>query len=571
MAMQATSERPKASLLTLPYELLEQIFEHLFQRPEGPIIVKGHEILFRHHSDKARPLVGERPRAYLLPNSSNGEKSPSLYSTHPLGQVNTQLRREISTFLRTAAVDVVTRVEGFDHSHLITLLKSLPPTKLKSLTVDPDADAEHTRTLRIHLSPAYTPAWTTHLTAYLTAISALIPQDQEISTAIALLPQPEAHRPHLGVLYTLYRHWKEGMREGPAREEVRKILGVFWARVRGEGVCMTGRWKMRERDGKLDAFERDLLWLGGMWMYIAGANVRRLDIQESNFSLDLASAQRNKRHVDRQMDWMCSNVSSSHQPCTSGARNLRRQVYHRTYSFIRAEERRQHYIRSQLSPEGKSVARSRANGSLYTDHPRVRFRGGEGNNLLLQRRIVLLVGREVDSRGFEAQAPRCYNEVWATCGYLRRCFLQRSLHQSRLEVLVGRMNPRLLLGQADPRRMFEVTVGRFYLRGMSLEGMLKMQLTNQEACFMHRRPTHGNRCPTQTGGVAGGAATGNMCGKSRTLEGDQGRSEVLFMWVSLESGRDRDQVGARGSQIQPQKGRDNRQTEGVRTWAGARR
>ncbi|KAK4496813.1 hypothetical protein PRZ48_012797 [Zasmidium cellare] len=224
------------SLVSLPYELKEHIFTYLFQQLEGPIVIKGHEILFRHHSDLDRPLVGERPRAYLLPHENEGHYS--LYSKHPLGQVNRRLRRDVSTFLRTTSVDVVTRAEGFDYSHVTTFLESLPATKREAFHVQPGVEADLTRTLRIELQPPFD-SWSSNLPVWFSSVTSLLPPGEELSTAYTLAPYPRHHRHNSDMLFSLYGHWKS-MSGSPAREEFRKILSLFWGRLMEEWMRVYG-------------------------------------------------------------------------------------------------------------------------------------------------------------------------------------------------------------------------------------------------------------------------------------------------------------------------------------------
>lgn len=268
LATRSTSLPTRTSLLGLPYEPREQIFSYVFQRQEGPIIIKGHEYFLRNHSRKGCRCAGERPRAYLLPNSNEGDYV--LFSNHPLAQVNRQLRQEISDFLHTAPVDVITQVEKLDYTHIIAFLETLPVTRLKDFTVQPDLDPDSTRTLHISLSATCnSESRTKPLSTWLSAITHLLQDDEEFSIATSLASQPATQRPSLKSLLELYDLWISSRVEGgPAREELRKIVVVFWTRIRREGLAVTGV-DVRDTRGKMGCvpFERGFEgFLGWLWL-----------------------------------------------------------------------------------------------------------------------------------------------------------------------------------------------------------------------------------------------------------------------------------------------------------------
>lgn len=110
---------PESLFLNLPIELRNTVYSYALtdHQPEIPLSVKGSSVVW--HGTAGINYL-ERPIAFLL------HDQPKLLCPLALPQVNHQIRTEFSDFLRTAPVDIVSKVRNFDFRHVISFFESLP-------------------------------------------------------------------------------------------------------------------------------------------------------------------------------------------------------------------------------------------------------------------------------------------------------------------------------------------------------------------------------------------------------------------------------------------------------------
>jgi hypothetical protein len=120
-------------ILKLPVELRYLIYsyasaEKQWFAPESeqiqPLPLGQNRFGQRHFRDNSDGALFQRHKAFLTTNMSDLNK-PQLTCAHPIARVNKQLRVELSGFLRTSSMPIVSRVRGFDFSHVQHFLSTL--------------------------------------------------------------------------------------------------------------------------------------------------------------------------------------------------------------------------------------------------------------------------------------------------------------------------------------------------------------------------------------------------------------------------------------------------------------
>ena len=217
-----------SKFLTLPRELRDEIYYHVFQqRPEVPLSVKGSKVVL-HGQDGGTTYIG-RPTAFLFTNSEK-RKGPFLISTNALSEVNSQVRTEFSEFLRTVDVDVIARVRNFDFGHVIDHFNSLPRNRSESFCVQHDGTARCI--LTVELSGPYDARWSANLGRWISYVERWIGLEGELRTAHKTVEDSHtvirwvrAPPDIVNEVYVCYQNH----RRGAGRLELDRIFYTLWA------------------------------------------------------------------------------------------------------------------------------------------------------------------------------------------------------------------------------------------------------------------------------------------------------------------------------------------------------
>jgi hypothetical protein len=157
--------RQASPFLNLPLELRISIYSHALidHQPEIPCVVKGSTVVLR--GTESVSAYTQRPKAFRVENCSSDVDGPALVCPLALSQVNRQIRSEFSDYLRTAPVDIVSRIRNFNWSHLMCFIRSLPDWRKDQFLVGKDGMADST--LYFELGGPYSPDWRTNLMCWI--------------------------------------------------------------------------------------------------------------------------------------------------------------------------------------------------------------------------------------------------------------------------------------------------------------------------------------------------------------------------------------------------------------------
>lgn len=148
-------------ILKLPVELRYQIYtyatdEQQWFAPESerirPLPLGRNRFGQRHFRDNSDGALFPRHKAFLTTNTSDPNKA-QLTCAHPIARVNKQLRVEMSGFLRTSSMPIVSRTRDFDFSHVQHFLSTLEDVHQDTFKVRPDGTSA--RNLTIELQAPY--------------------------------------------------------------------------------------------------------------------------------------------------------------------------------------------------------------------------------------------------------------------------------------------------------------------------------------------------------------------------------------------------------------------------------
>ena len=158
----ATTAMDLPAILKLPVELRYLIYsyatgEQQWFAPESeqvqPLPLGQNRFGQRHFRDNNDGALFQRHKAFLTTNTSDPHKA-QLTCAHPIARVNKQLRVELSEFLRTSSVPVVSRVRDLDFSHVQHFLSTLKEVHQDKFKLKPNGSPD--RKLTIELQGPYT-------------------------------------------------------------------------------------------------------------------------------------------------------------------------------------------------------------------------------------------------------------------------------------------------------------------------------------------------------------------------------------------------------------------------------
>lgn len=252
---QSSMELPP--ILKLPVELRYQIYtyatdEQQWFAPESerirPLPLGRNRFGQRHFRDTSNATLSERHKAFLTTNTSDLHKA-RLTCAHPIARVNKQLRLEMSDFLRTSSMPIVTRVRDFDFSHVQHFLSTSEEAHQNTFKVRHDGTSG--RYLIIELQAPYTTSSTENLRrwieyveffvgpekrAELSALYKTIDVDNPMRAAITMivLPQSPFHDADLYRCLPITavedaQKYCDKIKPGVGRIEVNKIVATLTA------------------------------------------------------------------------------------------------------------------------------------------------------------------------------------------------------------------------------------------------------------------------------------------------------------------------------------------------------
>lgn len=229
--------------LNLPLELRISIYSHTLieHQPEIPRVVKGSTVVW--HGKQGGPAYTQRPRAFLGEKLSSNFDGPTLVCPLALSQVNRQIRTEFSDYLRTAPVDIVSRIRNFDWSHLIHLIQSLPDWRKDQFLVGEDGTAGSI--LYFELGGPYSPDWRTNLMRWIEFVEdwarnpghelkSLHKTIQDLSTSDRWCRAPSGEI--VCEVYTMYQCQGKGI----GRLELDKVFYTLLGRYKAEVMLRGG-------------------------------------------------------------------------------------------------------------------------------------------------------------------------------------------------------------------------------------------------------------------------------------------------------------------------------------------
>lgn len=171
------TESDASALLRLPRELRDEIFAY---------VLLGQEEISLKRCARLQPTHGEvwtvldpRYQTQIAEDGSSCEFTAiarDKSTPAPLGQVNRQLRIEVSEFLEHSGLPVVARVRNFDFEHVLHFLVT-PDSKPRFLgyTVGEDGEVQSNRPM-LELVGPYDEDWRANLERWVKGLERLFPQ-----------------------------------------------------------------------------------------------------------------------------------------------------------------------------------------------------------------------------------------------------------------------------------------------------------------------------------------------------------------------------------------------------------
>lgn len=159
-ACQSSMDLPP--ILKLPAELRYQVYSYATEEqqwfaPESeriqPLQLGLNRFGQRHFRNNSDGALFPRQKAFLTTNTSDPNKA-QLTCAHPIARVNKQLRVEMSGFLRTSSLPIVSRVRDFDFSHVQHFLSTLEDVRQDKFKLRHNGSPD--RKLTIELQGPYT-------------------------------------------------------------------------------------------------------------------------------------------------------------------------------------------------------------------------------------------------------------------------------------------------------------------------------------------------------------------------------------------------------------------------------
>ena len=226
--------------LRLPQELRDEIYKYaLLDQRKIALTEKESKIVLQNYGNITTCI--ERPKASLFPGDPFSKKEPYLRATTSLSQVSRQIRAEFSQFLRTADVDVVARIHGFDFGHAIYYFRSLPPDRLQSFCVKEDGTAKCI--LKLELAAPDNSYWHANLAKWIQFVECWVGLEGELRTSqktvsrLSLEDSFTCEPPE--IVHKVYRFYQDH-RNGAGRLELDKIFFTLLAKSEVECYAREG-------------------------------------------------------------------------------------------------------------------------------------------------------------------------------------------------------------------------------------------------------------------------------------------------------------------------------------------
>lgn len=244
-------------MLKLPVELRYLIYlyatdEQQWFAPDSkllePLTLGQNRFGQRHFRDTNDRTLFHRQRAFLTTNTSDSHKA-QLTCAHPLARVNKQLRLELSEFLRTSSMPIVSRARDFDFSHVQHFLSTLEVVHQDTFKVRHDGTSGWN--LIIELQGPYTRSsmenlrrWIEYINAFtgsekgaeFCALYKAIEIDGPNRAEIIVIVLPPSRYHDAGLYRCLpiaalkeVREYRANIAPGSGRIEVNKIVAVLTA------------------------------------------------------------------------------------------------------------------------------------------------------------------------------------------------------------------------------------------------------------------------------------------------------------------------------------------------------
>ena len=205
--------------LNLPLELRIEIYSHALiqHQPKIPLRLKRSTVSFFPRANG--PIYTKRPEAFLITDTSSSGHGPILVCPLAISQTNRQIRTEFSDFLRTAPVDIVTKVQNFDCSNVITFINCSPKWRQGHFLVRQDGTAHST--LYLELKGPYSPDLRSHLLCWISFVEKWAHGSNDELKAMHKVVKDSPTTGQQGSLC----HGEVGRRLGPIYQSQRKGAG----------------------------------------------------------------------------------------------------------------------------------------------------------------------------------------------------------------------------------------------------------------------------------------------------------------------------------------------------------
>jgi hypothetical protein len=252
-------------LLRLPVELRYLIYsyatdEQKWFAPESeqvqPLSLGQNRFDQRHFRDNGDGALFQQHKAFLTTNTSDAKK-PQLTCAHPTARVNKQLRIELSEFLRTSSMPIVSRVRDFDFSHVHQFLSTLEDVHQDKFKLRHNGSPD--RKLTIELQGQYTTTCMGNLQRWIEYVDGFVGPDKLAELASLYKPIDSDHPKRVAaplIIDPLSRHFDDDFHRRIPITVLKDILEYH------DGLAPGG--------GEIEVHKimRTLYcWLGSDWMF----------------------------------------------------------------------------------------------------------------------------------------------------------------------------------------------------------------------------------------------------------------------------------------------------------------
>lgn len=161
--------------LRLPREIRDEIYRYVVLEEEEVHMYPPREPLLKNREHRTWTVLLPRYQARIIPTGLN-DGSILLSTTASLGQINRQIRSDISDLLDDSQLPMVTRVQNFDFDHITRYLTALSSqSRLQRHVVREDGIIP--RKLLIELSGPYDGHWEDNLLRWAECLEKLLPEE----------------------------------------------------------------------------------------------------------------------------------------------------------------------------------------------------------------------------------------------------------------------------------------------------------------------------------------------------------------------------------------------------------